>query len=548
LNARELQEIEAYLTPAERAELDELIAADIAERPWIPLPGPQTMAYESLADVIGYGGAAGGGKTALACGKAMTQHRRAAIFRREGTQLTGILDYLTDLANGSRDGYNSREKIWRGFGPQNAQIEFGSVPNAGDEKNYQGRPKDLLVLDEATNLLEPQARFLMGWVRTTVPGQRCQTLMTFNPPTDSDGRWVIGFFAPWLDKKHPLYPALPGQLLYVATIDGKDDWSYPNDARRFVLKAGQRLYEFAERDYPPTEIITPQSRTFIPSRITDNPYLYGTGYMTQLQAMPEPLRSQMLNGDFEAGMQDGAFQVIPTAWVDIAMKRWTDMSPKPPMDSLGIDVARGGRDNTVLMARHGMWFDKPNVTQGSASPDGPTVAGLAIARRRDNAVMHIDVIGVGASPYDFLVEANQDVVGVNVSTASNARDKSGALEFYNLRTELIWRMREALDPEANNGIALPPDPRLLADLCAFTWKLKGRTIYVESREEVEHRIKRSPDFASAAFLALMDTPKRQSMINLMAGGKQRGYQHDHDPMACMQPNARSEYDPTGFHR
>ena len=42
----------------------------------------------------------------------------------------------------------------------------------------------------------------------------------------------------------------------------------------------------------------PQSRTFIPSRISDNPHLMGTGHMATLQAMPEPLRSQMLNGDF----------------------------------------------------------------------------------------------------------------------------------------------------------------------------------------------------------------------------------------------------------
>lgn len=51
-------------------------------------------------------------------------------------------------------------------------------------------------------------------------------------------------------------------------------------------------------DYKPEQIVTPQSRTFIPSRISDNPYLLGTGYLSQLQSLPEPLRSQMLNGDF----------------------------------------------------------------------------------------------------------------------------------------------------------------------------------------------------------------------------------------------------------
>ena len=55
-----IAEIERYLTPAERAELNALLAKDFEERPWTPLSGPQTLAYESIADVVGFGGAAGG--------------------------------------------------------------------------------------------------------------------------------------------------------------------------------------------------------------------------------------------------------------------------------------------------------------------------------------------------------------------------------------------------------------------------------------------------------------------------------------------------------
>lgn len=487
------------------------------------------MAYESVADVIGYGGAAGGGKTDLACGKGLTQHRRVAMFRREGTQLQGILDRLTDLL-GSRVGYNGQDRIWRNAGPDRVQIEFGSVPHPGDEAKHQGRPKDLLVLDEAANFLEAQARFLMGWVRSTIKGQRTQTLMTFNPPTNAEGRWIISFFAPWLDKRFAGKRATPGELRWVAVVDGRDQWIDDGDTRPFVIQAGQRVYEFSAKQFKATEIIRPQSRTFIPSRISDNPFLMGTGYMTTLQSMPEPLRSQMLNGDFEAGMEDDAFQVIPTAWVEKAMARWTDLAPKPPMDSLGIDVARGGRDKTILAPRHGMWFDKPSVFPGSATPNGPTVAGLAIGTARDGAVLHIDVIGVGSSPYDFLEEARQDVVPVNVSESSGGCSVKGFLPFFNKRTEIIWRMREALDPDANNGAALPPEPQLLADLCAFTWRIRGAGIYVESRDEIIKRIGRSPDYGSAYCLALIDTPKRLSMIRSVMGGERgRGYGKEYDP-------------------
>jgi hypothetical protein len=454
---------------------------------WKPLPGPQTMAFESTADIIGYGGAAGGGKTDLACGKALRCHRNIMILRREATQLVGVIDRLTQIV-GTRDGYNGQEKIWR---LESKKIEFGSVPHLGDETKYQGRPHDFLVFDEAANFLESQVRFLLGWLRTTIQGQRCQALLTFNPPTSSEGQWVIPFFAPWIDKKHPR-PAAPGELRWFASIEGKD----------VEVDSGAPFQHGSET-------IKPLSRTFIPSRVTDNPYLMGTGYMSTLQSLPEPLRSQMLNGDFQAGLTDDPFQVIPTAWVEAAMARWTLPAKLEPMDSLGVDVARGGKDSTVIARRHGMWFDKPLPYPGKETPDGPSTAGLVLAAARDKAPMHIDVIGVGSAPYDFLKEAGQHVLGINVAESSHARDKSGMLSFFNLRSELWWKMREALDPASNTGISLPSDTRLKADLCAPKWALQGSKIKVESREDIESRIGRSPDFGSAFILALIQTPKIQ---------------------------------------
>jgi hypothetical protein len=127
------------------------------------------------------------------------------------------------------------------------QIELGSFPNAGDEKKYQGRPHDLLVFDEAANMREAAVRFLMGWMRSTDPAQkRCRALLTFNPPTTAEGRWIIDFFAPWLDKKHP-NPAMPGELRFFATIKAKDI-EVP-DKRPFVLDdKGDRLYDFDPKD------------------------------------------------------------------------------------------------------------------------------------------------------------------------------------------------------------------------------------------------------------------------------------------------------------
>ena len=85
----------------ELAELDRLLDDG---RLFVPLPWPQTMAYFSTADIIGYGGAAGGGKSMLAIGKALTQHHKPLIIRREATQLVGIIDEFAAIL-GTRDGY-----------------------------------------------------------------------------------------------------------------------------------------------------------------------------------------------------------------------------------------------------------------------------------------------------------------------------------------------------------------------------------------------------------------------------------------------------------
>lgn len=503
---RELSRLLASLTPEEKAELDTLLAEDVSAVPWRPLPGPQTFAYDSPADVIGFGGAAGGGKSDLALGLALTKHTQTQIFRREGPQLKGLLDRLKSIV--PEDRITGNPPVYRHNGKQ---IEFNSTPNLGDERKYQGRPKDLLVIDEASNFLESQVRFIKGWVRTTLPDQKCTTLMTFNPPTSTEGRWIVSFFGPWIDRTHPLYPTPPGELRYAYTnpITRKDVWVDSPDS--FILNPdGTPDYGYDPLDptITPEQLITPESRTFIPSRITDNPFLVSTGYLTTLQSMPEPLRSQMLLGDFEAGIEDDPWQVIPTEWVDQAMARWKKKDRKEEMLSLGVDVARGGRDFTAIARRHvDYWFDEPILLPGKATPDGPTVAGQVIAAMRDKAPIHIDVVGVGASPYDVLRSSNQPVFGIQASGRATSFDKTGRLKFINLRAQMWWKMREALDPSSNTGIQLPPNAQLRKELITPRWEMIASGIKVESREDIVSRIGSSPDIATAYCLAMFDTPK-----------------------------------------
>lgn len=533
MRAEEIEELLPYLTPEEREDLFRLLDADT--RLFKPQPGPQLDAWDSEADTLGFGGAGGGGKSFLVCGLALCAHQRSLILRREKAQTEKFVQDFTKLI-GDDDGLKRQPLEWHHEG---RLIEFGGLDDMSDHRKWQGRDHDLKAIDEATECREFQVRFVMGWNRTDLPDQRVRSILTFNPPTTAEGRWVVPFFGPWLDKKWPKRAA-PGELLWFATIGDRVDVEVP-DNRPFVIHeaSGERVYDFDPADYRgklKTKIITPKSRTFIPSRVTDNPFYMATGYISTLQALPEPLRSQMLDGDFNAGIEDDERQLIPTAWIEASMARWKPRDTKGVMDSIGVDVSRssmgglavgGGKDRTVISRRHGTWFDDLVSLKGLNVEDGPAVAGAVIQRRRDNAVVHIDIVGVGTSPYDFLNTNHVQTVPINGAAKSLGHDKSGLLSFVNLRSELYWRMREALDPTNPDPIALPDDAELLADLAAPRWWLTPSGIMVEPKRGkpgadgkptgLVARLGRSPDRGDAVVYALVSTPKRNVVFSGYAG-------------------------------
>lgn len=513
----------ARMTEAELAEFDRLLLD--STDPWLPLPGPQLLAYESEADIVGYGGAAGGGKTDLICGAATTKHKRVLIVRSEKAQTEGIVQRLTQVLGGERRGYNSQKGQWQVDVGSKPLIEFGGLDNPGDESRWQGRAHDLKCFDEVTEMREHQVRFCMGWNRSEDPSVKPKVLMTFNPPMDSDGEWVIRFFAPWLDDMHP-NPAKPGELRWFTTLE-EVDVEVP-DGRPFVVVDGEFVYKFNPDDFTPEQIIQPKSRTFIPARIVDNPYYMATGYIATVQAMPEPMRSRLLYGNFKIGREADPFQAIPTAWVDAAMARWKRPSKLPPMDSMGADIAMRGRDKTVIARRHDMWFDEPIEKPGVECTDGPTVASFLLAALRNGAPIHLDLFGVGSKPYGQLMQVGVQVLGVNVGDTTDQKDLTGHFRFRNLRSLYWWRMREALDPDNNTGIELPPNRYLRADLCAPKFRAVGPFIEVESRDDVVKRLGRSPDYASAYVLALLRTPKLTEMQRAARDARRAP---DYDPFA-----------------
>lgn len=469
---------------SEVAKLSTLASAELA-RPFVPNPGPQTDALLSKADELLYGGAAGAGKSFLSIGMAAGYHERSLILRRHAVELDGLLEdsrqMLSDRTAWRHNG--SPPETWRNDSEKRV-ITYGGMQQSDDWKKYAGSPRDLMVFDEAAEFLEEQVSSLIAWNRSAT-NHRCRVVLPSNPPRSADGEWMREWFAPWID---PTFPnkAKPGELRWYVRVDGKTKW---------VDGPGKTEVD--------GETYTARSRTFIPGRVSDNPYLADTSYVATLQSLPEPLRSQLLHGSFTAGKSDQERQVIPSEWIDLAQARWNADRCKGPMRAIGVDVAQGGADNTILAPLYGNVFGEMISRPGAMTRNGPDVAALVIGTRKGRAAIIIDCTGGwGGSARDVLESQNIMSVPFVASAACELRIKGGAeLGFYNLRAASWWRLREALDPDSEQDIALPPDPALKAELCMPTWTVRKDKILIESKDDIRKRLGRSTDRADAAIMA-----------------------------------------------
>ena len=452
---------------------------------WTPNPGPQTDAYFSKADCLLFGGEPGGGKSQLLLGLAFNEHERSLVMRRQYGDLERLIEDALTI-HGSREGFNGspppRLKI-----SEKQRINFRAAQRVGDEHGSMGQGRDLLAIDEATHFAESQIRFLMGWVRTETEGQRCRTVLATNPPLTAEGLWVIKMFAPWLD---PTYhrPARPGELRWVVSdAEGKDEWvDGPDDTREINGKS-----------------IRPTSRTFIPSSVRDNPFYVDTDYERQLDALPEPYRS-LLMGGFKTQFKDADFQVIPTAWVKAAQKRWKPDGWRDfAMTAMALDPAGGGRDSAELCWRHGGWFAPFVSAKGEETADGSATAATVTLYRRNNAPVVVDMGGgYGGSVVLRLKDNGIAHRAFNGSGSSGAKTVDMQLGFANKRAEALWKFREALDPDQEGGsiVALPDDPEVLADLTAPTYEVRANGILIEPKDDLRKRLGRSTGKGDAAMM------------------------------------------------
>ncbi len=478
------------MPPKERELAFQLATETTLQRKFISTPGPQLRAELSDADILLFGGEGGGGKTGFGVGMALTNHDRSLIMRRTGKELSFVISEAIKF-NGTKNGFNGTPGQQRLDTQDGRLIEFGSAQYLGDELSRRGIPHDYLYVDEAGEFLGQQIRNLIGWVRTSKEGQRCRVVLGSNPPTSSDGDWMVKMFAPWLDPQHP-NPAAQGELRWFI-MDDEDD----------IEVEGPGTYEYKGQD------LKAMSRTFIRSRLADNPYLRDTDYGARLDMMPEPMRSAVRDGNFMIARRDAMFQIIPTAWVLAAQKRWTETPPEGvPMCAIAADIAQGGDDSTTLSSRFDGWFAKLLKFPGTATPTGNEIAGLVCANRRDEATIILDMGGgYGGAAYLRLCDngLEDQIVCYKGAGKTMKRTADGKLKFSSTRMAAYWKLREALDPAQPNGspISLPPGHKLVSQLTAVRFKEGPQGIMPaadSTKEAITERLGESPDEADAVVM------------------------------------------------
>jgi hypothetical protein len=397
----EQEELVRSLTPEQQAEL-------LRWRPlWRPQPGPQTEAYDSpLTSCSTAARPAAERRTSRSASPARAlalDHLPPRVPR-----LKAVIDAqpgdLRRSAALQRDGTH----VWTFRDGRTCRARLDAARD--DEQAHQGQPHDLYVFDELPEFTESQFRFVIGWNRTTREAALPRRL--HRQPADRLRRRVGDALLRAVARRERTRGPRPGELRWFTTgKDGKDVEVEPS--WRGVDDEGQRSCRSRARS---SRAKLEDNRS---SRRPTAPCC---------RRCPSRCAAKLLFGDFKAGREDNAYQVIPSAWVDAGAGALEAAArPTVRMSALGVDVARGGKDKTILAPRYDNWFAELLAFPGKSTPDGPAVAALVVLHARDDAVVNIDVIGVGSSPYDCLRASIGDkAVPMNGAEGSDKRDKSGS--------------------------------------------------------------------------------------------------------------------------
>jgi hypothetical protein len=203
--------------------------------------------------------------------------------------------------------------------------------------------------------------------------------------------------------------------------------------------------------------------------------------------------------------QSGDDCMIPLYWIEAAIKR--QLEPTDPSE-IGVDVARYGADETVIIHRRGA---RARIVKVIPTCDTMECAGHVAKALVDTKATSakIDAIGIGAGVYDRLKEQGLPVREMQSGAAAKERER-----FANTRAEWYWGLRDRFE---SGDIDIQDDETLISQLAGIRYHVNSKgQIQIEGKEDMKKRGLGSPDRADAMMLTFANVPVMNSKIRVKA--------------------------------
>lgn len=207
-------------------------------------------------------------------------------------------------------------------------------------------------------------------------------------------------------------------------------------------------------------------------------------------------------------------QFISTEYVEAALVRKDHQIISPKV--MGVDVARFGDDQSVILLREGNTVTLIRRYRGLPIDQFSNHVAAAINEFQPDAVF-IDGVGVGGGVVDIL-RGNKFKVTDVVSGATPIEPK----KYANLRAEMWGKMRDWLQHYG----CLPDDRELRDDLIALEYGFNNQgAIQLEKKEDVKSRGLASPDVADALAMTFARPVASQAAQDALSARFNRAQSH-----------------------